>query len=317
MAIITTSKQFLEIIARILAQHGNMWWLPDVLQIDAKSYCAAKLWLWSNQGRNASFIVGLKLFVHDQEDFEFSIEFLSCISAGHPPAPFFLLEAWGISTSHVWSWQINPWAFFLTHPSVVLSQGTTLLHDTTRQLTFAASFRASILFIYPWIRCSWLQLLFVQFNDPLVFQFTLSTPKPLHSSSRRMGSLDGPSSFQLIAGLAPNQGSRTRCQSGDQASSIAQTVGYYLCYYHPWWWRWFKVWFAGPQLRPTAPPYLSGPCHLDEGVDLHRSPLCKSGSRRAFAKYLSPVDICSLLPPETPFPSRFAPPPGIQLPGFA
>ncbi len=84
MAIITTSKQFLEIIARILAQHGNMWWLPDVLQIDAKSYCAAKLWLWSNQGRNASFIVGLKLFVHDQEDFEFSIEFLSCISAGHP-----------------------------------------------------------------------------------------------------------------------------------------------------------------------------------------------------------------------------------------
>ncbi|PBK90450.1 hypothetical protein ARMGADRAFT_1032474 [Armillaria gallica] len=63
MAIVTMSKQFLEIIARILAQHGNMWWLPDVLQIDAKSYCAAKLWLWSNQGCDVSFIVGLKLFV--------------------------------------------------------------------------------------------------------------------------------------------------------------------------------------------------------------------------------------------------------------
>ncbi|KAK0491861.1 hypothetical protein EDD18DRAFT_1334670 [Armillaria luteobubalina] len=63
LAIITTSRQFLEIIAYILAQRGSMWYLPDCLDINVETSRAAKLWLWSNQGRDLTFIVRLTFTV--------------------------------------------------------------------------------------------------------------------------------------------------------------------------------------------------------------------------------------------------------------
>ncbi len=83
LAIITTSRQFLEIIAYILAQRGSMWYLPDCLDINVETSRAAKLWLSSDQGRDLTFIVRLTFTVRHQEDLKSSIQFLSCISAGH------------------------------------------------------------------------------------------------------------------------------------------------------------------------------------------------------------------------------------------
>ncbi|SJL08830.1 uncharacterized protein ARMOST_12201 [Armillaria ostoyae] len=88
LAIITTSKQFLEIITRILAQHGSMWYLPDCLDINVKTSCAAKLWLLSNQGCDLTFIVRLAFTVRHQEDLKSSIQFLSCVSTDHTSCCF-------------------------------------------------------------------------------------------------------------------------------------------------------------------------------------------------------------------------------------
>ncbi|KAK0460423.1 uncharacterized protein EV420DRAFT_1478207 [Desarmillaria tabescens] len=88
LAIVTTSKQFLEIIACILTQCGSMWYLPGCLDINVETYRAAKLWLSSNQGRDLTFIVRLAFTVRHQEDLKSSIQFLSCITAGHTPCLF-------------------------------------------------------------------------------------------------------------------------------------------------------------------------------------------------------------------------------------
>lgn len=88
LAIATTSKQFLEIIVCILAQRGSMWYLPDCLDINAKTFRAAKLWLSLNRRHDLTFIVQLAFTVLHQEDLKSSIQFLSCISAGHTPCLF-------------------------------------------------------------------------------------------------------------------------------------------------------------------------------------------------------------------------------------
>ncbi|KAK0505455.1 hypothetical protein EDD18DRAFT_1344274 [Armillaria luteobubalina] len=82
------SRQFLEIIAYILAQCGSMWYLPDCLNINIKTSCTAKLWLWSNQGHDLTFIIWLTFTVCHQEDLKSSIQFLSHISASHTSCLF-------------------------------------------------------------------------------------------------------------------------------------------------------------------------------------------------------------------------------------
>ncbi|KAK0505487.1 hypothetical protein EDD18DRAFT_1344308 [Armillaria luteobubalina] len=91
LAIITTSRQFLEIIAYILAQRRSMWYLPDCLDINIRTSRAAKLWLWSNQGHDLTFIVWLTFTVRHQDNLKSSIQFLSCISASHTPCLFITL----------------------------------------------------------------------------------------------------------------------------------------------------------------------------------------------------------------------------------
>ncbi|KAK0473858.1 hypothetical protein IW261DRAFT_1569206 [Armillaria novae-zelandiae] len=65
-----------------------MWYLPECLDINIETSCAAKLWLWSNQGHDLTVIVWLTFTVHHQEDLKSSIQFLSCISAGHTSCLF-------------------------------------------------------------------------------------------------------------------------------------------------------------------------------------------------------------------------------------
>ncbi len=78
--IATVCKRYLDIIVYIVAQRCEMWASPTSIYVITKTYHAAKLWLSSQQGREASSSFTLVFLTYNIQEVKCSTKFLSLVS---------------------------------------------------------------------------------------------------------------------------------------------------------------------------------------------------------------------------------------------